>query len=168
MTVTRFDLFQHLAQMAAKDDWFRESVPPREDLQIADELPSLLIAGVERLAKLIAQLSGDELLWHLRREQHSDLPPAPIDIISGTTYDQEARYIVRPGVRFALTEKGDSVKLRLENREILFPRSAATILKAILEGCNELECTTSEELPRPVHDSVTRALVKSGVLVRQP
>jgi hypothetical protein len=167
MTMTRYDLFQHAARAAHRDDWFREAIPLHEGANPEDHVSSLLAEGSLRLQELITGLPAEELLWNMACGQSADLLPAPVGIIPDPAIVPRGNYVLRPGVRYRLAERGDSINLLLQGRTIVLPKSTSEVLAAVFNGVMLETEVNPFGISSKAYFQVINVLCESGVIVRR-
>ncbi len=169
VTLSRFDLFRQLAERASQDKWFREALPLYSDnSEISSEMPELLSEGFRRLERLAAEAPCDDLIWELRRDQSRDLPPAPVSVLGSLGRGDRTTYISHPGMRFAIRTDGASVRVLLDERELVFPAGSREIIEEILVEGKESETLANHKEPPDLRTRIVRALINSGVLIPKP
>ncbi len=169
--VTRYQLVQHLLELAQADPALRTSLPMNTDLGDPAVLEAHVLASVAALRGFldsapvhdVAQRVSDRLINQTRAE-----PLAPLaQLATADTLLPDTALRLRGGMRHRLGDGGggaDSVSVTVLGRTVTLPGEARDALKAVLTGT----VFTASELPG-LDDAdqltVARRLVREGIVV---
>jgi lysine-specific demethylase/histidyl-hydroxylase NO66 len=166
--LTRFDLVQHLLQLAQQDAGLRASLPMNAQLGEGTVLEPHLTATVATLRDFLATASVDEIARRVSDSLMARTRPEPLGPLGQLAAAEALRHStslrLRAGLRFRLEPDGERIKLVLLGRTVFLPAHAGEALKAVLGGTD----FTPAELPA-LDDAdqlmVARRLIREGVVV---
>ncbi|WP_020500226.1 JmjC domain-containing protein [Sciscionella marina] len=166
--VTRFALVQALADLVARDERLRASLPLGVDVSDPEQLAPHLEVVRAVLAEALPGVPVEDVAGHTRRGVWSGNRPEPIRPIAATAFarDLAVGAVVRRriGLGHRLIEHDEHLVLELPDRHITLPRITGRALRAVLDG------TTHRlgNLPGLDEDDqlvLVRRLLREGVLV---
>lgn len=166
--VTRFALVEALTALVAHDEELRASLPLGIDVADPDQLTPHLAAVRAALADALHDVPAEAVAHHVRGRVWSGGRPEPMrpvataDFARNLSPDDAVRR--RTGLRHRLTEHHDHVVLELPDRQITFPSSTTTALRALLNGVT-VRVGSLPDLDEADQVVLVRRLLREGVLV---
>ena len=169
--VTRQHVLDALLAIAVDEPALRSSLPMGVDLgdpaAVEDDLRETIAVFAERLRTIsavdVATLLGDRLV-----DSNRPAPVAPLAQAAALEgLDADSVLVSRGHLRYLVTTDGDEVVVRVTDRTLRLPASAAKAVRALLDG-ERFRVADLPGLDLPDALELARRLVRESVVVEAP
>lgn len=168
MATTRHDVLTTFCKLAARDPWFRASLPLGRDRQSSETLHEIARAAVEKLQEQEEALDTAELQWELENLTWGSVLPERLAVLrqqASMPAEDERRYVARKFLRYRIEDNGESLILRLPDGRIVLPGRYSPAIRHALSG-DEFAVTDLPGITERRHGiQLVDALIKAGAIV---
>ncbi len=160
---TAYTLVEALLRMAREEEPLRAGLPMGLDLTDAGQLRPHLKETVRALTQWLSTVDSAAVAAGLRRELWQEVRPEPLRPVAQAELAQDltpgAMVRARRGVRFALTGRGDRLRIELADRVVELPAEGEPVVRQLLSGAAVPVGASPSELV------IAARLVREGLLV---